>query len=371
MMALFSPILWAQIKKEFICVWSDKRARMSLILPPILQLFLFSFAISLDVKNVDLAILDMDGGRWSQEMVSTLDHAQFVGKIHIVHSQHELEERIETGKSLAAINIPQDFSEKIYSGQKANAQVIIDGRRANSGQIVYAYIQSIAGNLGTNTEAILKQTPQTSAIRYWFNPSLIYQWFVVPSLAAILVTMSALVLTSGSISRERELGTFDQLLVSPANYIEIIIAKTTPALIISPIMGLAMVGAAIFLFGVPFRGNFPLLVLSIYIHVFAVVGIGLIISAFAETQQQALLGAFTIMVPMMLLSGFSTPIENMPIYMQYIAELIPNKHQILVVQGSFLKGQGFMDIFHNMWPLIAIGIVGTTTATLVLRSKLQ
>lgn len=366
---LFSPILRAQIVKEILCTLRDPRSRMSLIVPPILQLVLFAFAVTLDVSNVNIGVLDMDGGRHSQEFVTTLNQAKFVGNLYVVHSQKELEDQIETGKTIASINIPQGFSAKIGNRETAIAQVLIDGRRANSGQIVYSYIQAIASNMGAS--ATLPQGPQPSSIRYWFNPSLIYQWFTVPSLAAVLVTMTALGITSMSIARERELGTFDQLLVSPANYVEIIIAKTMPALIIAPIMGLMMIFAAIFLFGVPFNGNFPLLVLCIYIHIFAVVGIGLIVSAISQTQQQAILGMFTIAVPMMLMSGFSTPTENMPQFMQYIAEAIPNKHTLLILQGSFLKGQGFADIFRNLWPLILTGFIGLSAATIIVRNRLQ
>jgi ABC-2 type transport system permease protein len=366
---LFSPILRAQIVKEVLCTLRDPRSRMSLIVPPILQLVLFAFAVTLDVTNVNIGVLDMDGGRYSQEFVTTLNEAKFVGKLYIVHSQKELEDQIETGKTIASVNIPQGFSAKIIGGGTATAQVIIDGRRANSGQIVFSYIQAIVSNIGAN--AVPANRLQPSSIRFWFNPSLIYQWFTVPSLAAVLVTMTALGITSMSIARERELGTFDQLLVSPANYVEIIIAKTMPALIIAPIMGMMMVFAAIFLFGVPFKGNFLLLVLCIYVHIFAVVGIGLIISAISQTQQQAILGMFTIAVPMMLMSGFSTPTENMPLFMQYIAEAIPNKHTLLILQGSFLKGQGFADIFTNLWPLIVTGIVGLSAATIIVRNRLQ
>lgn len=368
---LFSPTLRAQIGKELLSVLRDPRSRMGLIIPPILQLLLFTFAVTLDVKNVNIAVFDQDGGRWAQELSMTLEHAGFVGKVHYVHSQKQMEEEIETSKSIVVVNIPAGFSTKLTNHEPAQIQILADGRRANAGQIVVGYIGAIAQTIGVNTQAMITNMPQAGIIRYWYNPTLNYEWFVVPSLAAILVTMTALSITSMSIARERELGTFDQLLVSPANYIEIMIAKTMPALIIAPIMGLMMIGAAVFVFQIPFTGSFPILILSIYIHIFAVVGIGLIVSAIAETQQQAILGMFTITVPMMLMSGFSSPTENMPKIFQIIAEAIPNKHTLLILQGSFLKDQGIEQIFENLLPLIITGIVGLGAATIIVRGKLQ
>lgn len=370
-MKLFSPILRAQIIKEILLVFRNPKARMGLIMPPLMQLFIFSFAVTLDVNNVNIAVYNQDNGAYSQEFVSTLSKAGFVGEFKTVHSQKELEEEIETGRVLAAINIPQDFSNKIISKHHSNAQVLIDGRRANAGQIVFAYIQAIASTTGGHLTLQAPKGIDAGSIRYWFNPSLIFQWFVVPSLAAILVNTSALGISSMALATEREMGTFDQLLVSPANYIEIIIAKAVPSILLAPLLALFMVFVAIVFFRIPYTGNFVLMVLSLYVHVFACVGIGLCISAICNTQQQAIMAMFTIMVPMMLMSGFSSPVENMPHFMQILAEAIPNKHILLILQGSFLKGQGFFDIIHQLWPLVLIGVVSMSSAIIILRSKLQ
>lgn len=370
-MKIFSSILRAQIIKEILLVFRDPKARMGLIMPPLIQLFIFSFAVTLDVNNVNIAVYNQDNGSYSQEFVATLSKAGFVGKFTNVHSQKALENEIETGRVLAAINIPPDFSKNIITKHYANAQVITDGRRANAGQIVFAYIQAIASQIGGKLTLQSQKNLEAGSILYWFNPSLIYQWFVVPSLAAILVNTSALGISAMALASEREMGTFDQLLVTPANYIEIIIAKSVPSIILAPLLAFFMVFVAIVFFRIPFTGNFLLMIIAIYVHVFACVGIGLCVSAICNTQQQAIMGMFTLMVPMMLMSGFSSPTENMPQFMQIIAEAIPNKHILLILQGSFLKGQGLFDIFHQLWPLIAIGAVSMSSAVIILRSKLQ
>ena len=370
-MKLFSPTLWAQIIKELLCVLRDKQARVGLIAPPLMQLFIFSFAVTLDVKNIDIGVYDMDGGAYAQEFVSSIAASKFVGKIVAVHSQEEIEQSIVNGKNLVGIIIPQNFSRDIINKTPPKIELIVDGRRANAGQIVVSYIETIANSMGVFTKTAVDKNPDRTGIRYWFNPTLNYFWFVVPSLAPLLVSISALGVTSMSIARERELGTFDQLLVSPATYLEIIIAKAMPAMIIGPPLGMFMVFAALTFFGVPFTGNFFLLLLSLFVHVYAVIGLGLIISAFSQTQQQAILGVFTIMVPMVLMSGFATPYENMPQFLQDIALSIPNLYTLRIVQGLFLKGQGFMDVLPSLISLMIIGTLSLTASYFIVRNKLQ
>lgn len=370
-MKLFSPILRAQIIKEILCVLRDPKARIGIIVPPILQLLIFSFAVTLDVKNVNLAIFDMDNSAYSQELVSALNEAQFVGKMVIVHNQSEIEERIEDGKSLVGVTIPQDFSKNLTNKEPAQIQVIIDGRRANSGQLVASYIDMAASNLGAYTQTKIDKLKDRVGVRYWFNPTLNYFWFVTPSLVPIMVTISAMGISSMSISREREMGTFDQLLVSPANYIEIVIAKLAPSMIIGPFLGLVMTLAAMFVFGVPFTGSFITLIIALFLHSFAVASIGLIISSFADTQQQAILGMFSLAAPMILMSGFATPIENMPQFLQFLANGIPNKHILIIVQDLFLKQQGFAGVEDKLIALLIIGAISSLSAMLIVRSKLR
>ena len=374
--------LRAQIIKELLCLLRDPKSRMVLVGPPLIQLFVFSFAVTLEVRNVDVALLNHDGGGASIELIQQIEASDLVRRVHLAHSEVEVARLIDTQQVLAGLIIPEDFSRRIAAGGSGTAQIIVDGRKANAGQIALGYLQSIAGNAAMtvrpapgngagNGAGTVAGTGQMAVVRHWFNPNLIYRWFVVPSLAGILVTLIALMVTALSIARERELGTFDQLLVSPSTPIEIIIAKTIPAFLVGTALAAVMMGAGIFIFGIPFTGSFGLLLLCLMLFILSLVGFGLMISSVCSTQQQAILGTFTVVVPAILMSGFATPVENMPRLLQWLAQGIPLKHFLIILQGSFLKALPPADIFANAWPMAVIAAVTLTLATLFVRSKLQ
>ena len=248
--------------------------------------------------------------------------------------------------------------------------MLVDGRRSNSGQITTAYLTTIAADIGAEVQPDAQATTPV-LVRHGFNPNLVYRWFIVPGLTGILALFSALLITSLSIARERELGTFDQLLVSPTSTPEIIVSKSLPALVIGTALGLFMVAAGVFLFRIPFTGSFLLLLASLVLFIASVVGIGLMISAVSMTQQQAILGAFAIGVPAVLMSGFATPVENMPLVLQWLAQAIPLTHFLVIVEGSFLKGMPATDIAANLWPLALIALVTLTAAISFVRGRLQ
>lgn len=362
--------LRAQFIKEVLSILRDPRSRMVVFVPPLLQLLVFAFAATLEVRNVDIAVHNQDAGRWSQELVTRLDRAGFVNQIHHVTNSQELLGLIDQGKVIAALDIPVDFSRAIAAGDSGEVQVLVDGRRSNSGQITVGYLSAIAAEVGAEVNPGAGPAAPV-VVRNWFNPNLIYRWFIVPGLSGILAFFSALLITSLSIARERELGTFDQLLVSPTSTPEIIISKSLPALAIGTLLGLMMIAAAIVLFQIPFNGSFWLLLISLMLFILSVVGIGLMISAISATQQQAILGAFAIGVPAVLMSGFATPVENMPTLLQWLAQAIPLTHFLIIVQGSFLKALPLSDILASLWPLAIIALVSLTMATVFVRGRLQ
>ena len=363
--------LRAQFIKEALSILRDPRSRMVVFVPPLLQLLVFAFAATLEVRNVDIAVHDQDAGRWSHELVTRLDSAQFINEVHHVTSSQELRGLIDRGKVIAALDIPVDFSRAIAAGRSGEVQVLVDGRRSNSGQITVGYLSSIAADVGAEVSSDAVPSAPVVVVRNWFNPNLTYRWFIVPGLSGILALFSALLITSLSIARERELGTFDQLLVSPTSTPEIIISKSLPALAIGTGLGLLMMGAAVGLFRIPFSGSFWLLLASLVLFILSVVGIGLMISAISATQQQAILGAFSIGVPAVLMSGFATPVENMPTLLQWLAQGIPLTHFLIIVEGSFLKAMSPGDILASLWPLALIALVSLTMATVFVRGRLQ
>lgn len=361
--------LKAQIVKEMLSVLRDPKSRVILVAPPLIQLLIFAFAATLEVNNVTIALYDRDHGKSSFELVARIAAADFVGRVDRVGSPRELHEAIDQGRAIAALEIPEGYSSDLAAGRGAEVQVILDGRRANAAQVTLGYLETLTGSL--DSEPGGASASETSVVRHWFNPNLIYRWFVVPSLAGILTTFIALLLTALSIARERELGTFDQLLVSPTTPLEIVVAKVVPALVIGAALASLMFAAAIFGFGIPFAGSFPVLFLSLILFMLSVVGLGLMLSSVCQTQQQAILGTFALAVPMVLMSGFATPVGNMPLVLRWVAEAVPLKHFLIITQGSFVKAMPVSEVLVNAWPMVLIALVTLSAATLVVRSKLQ
>ena len=361
--------LQAQVIKEFLSVLRDPKSRFVLIVPPLIQLFVFAFAATLEVKNIDIALLNRDAGGASIELVQQLAASDLVRHIHPARNADEVARMIDAQEVIAAIVIDDHFSRDVAAGRGGTAQLIIDGRRANAGQITQTYLQSIAAQTGRSLSGATNG--DMVRVRHWFNPNLIYRWFVVPGLSGILTTFIAMLLTALSIARERELGTFDQLLVSPCTPMEIILAKMIPAFFISVLLATLMIGAAVFWFAIPFAGDFGLLFLCLMLFVLSLIGIGLMVSSFCATQQQAIMGTFSIVVPTVLVSGFATPVDNMPRFLQWVAECVPLKHFLIILHGCFLKELPPGEVLANAWPLAVIALVSLSLAVLFVRARLQ
>jgi ABC-2 type transport system permease protein len=365
--------LLASILKEMRLFMRDPRVRAMLFGIPVMQVTIFGLAATLEVRHVDLAIINDDAGRWSREMVARVSSASFIGSVVYPDDMVDFTARLERRQVLLGLHFPADFSRDVAAGRPAKLQVLVDGRRANAGQITFSYLSAIAAELGVELARAGLEVidPPSADVRHWFNPNLDYRWFMVPNLAASLSMIIALMITSLSISRERELGTFDQLLVSPSTPLEIILSKTIPALLAGGIVGIIIVGVAIFGFGIPFYGSFALLFGAMFPFVLSVVGVGLVISSLANTQQQAVLGIFLVLTPLIMISGFATPVENMPEFLQYIAQASPLKHFLIIVQGSFLKSMPAADVWSNVWPMLIIAAVTLTIATVFVQRRLQ
>lgn len=347
----------ALIVKELLTLVRDPKSRTLLIGPPILQLLIFSFAATLEVKNVSLAVMNEDAGRHGYEVVQRLSGSPTFTDFFFVREQAAVARHVERQTVLAAVHIPQDFSRNIEAGEQAGLQIILDGRRSNAAQIVSGYITQLVTEYGRELERGGKAR-QTLVVaeRNWFNDNLLYIWFTVPSLVGILSMILALVVTALSVARERELGTFDQLLVSPLSPLEILAGKTVPAVIVGVAEGLLIWFIGVAAFGVPFTGSFFLMLFTIVLFIMSIVGVGLFISAIAKTQQQAILGAFVFLVPAVCLSGYASPVENMPEWLQRATWLNPLKHALITMKGLFLKDMPFVDVWANTWPMLLIGL---------------
>ena len=274
---------------------------------------------------------------------------------------------------IAAVQIGPSFSRDIEAGLPTDIEVILDGRKSNASQIVGGYLDQIVTGLAADTPA--GQRSASGAIdivpRNWFNPNLIYQWFMVPNLIASIALVIGLIVTALSIARERELGTLDQLMVSPLRTSEIILGKLTPPMIIGLFNITLYILAAVFFFEVPLRGSLLFLYGGAILYLAAVVGIGLFISAMAMTQQQAILGAFLFMVPATLLSGFATPIDNMPTWLQPVTLINPLRYFLVIVNGVFLRDLPIGEVVKNAVPLALIAVGTLSAASWLFRRRLE
>ncbi|CDR35090.1 ABC-type transporter, permease subunit [Criblamydia sequanensis CRIB-18] len=363
----------ALVVKELWSLLRDKKSRTVLILPPLVQLLVFAFAATLDVKNVSIGFLNRDSGSLSFDLLQRFRGSPTFQHIYYFSSDEELKEAIDTQKVIAALYLDEEFTKNILAERGASLQSILDGRKSNSSQIVQGYIGRIVDEFANDVRKKLNLSKPVSKIIgiNWFNPNLIYSWYTVPSLCAILTMVVSVLVTALSIARERELGTFDQLLVSPLTTYEILLGKTIPAVILAFLEGNLILAAAFFVFDIPFNGHLLLLYPSMLIFILAVVGVGLFISSLSKTQQQAILGSFVFISPSTILSGFATPIENMPLFLQKLTLLNPLRYFLVIVKGVFLKDMGIPVIIENTWPLMLIALVTLTASSLLFKSKLE
>ncbi len=363
--------LGAMILKELWASLRDPKQRMTLILPPILQLLIFSYATTLDVRRVDIAVLDRSAGVHAQEFVRRVAASPTFRSVTPVRSPEQLRWMIDNRRVIAAVIIEPGFDRMVTQGKPAQIGVVLDGRRSNAGQIVGGYLSRIAAGMGAEA------TPRASArgsgiiVTHWYNPSLDYLWFTIPSLIAMIVAVGALALSSQSVARERELGTFDQLMVSPLTVWQILVGKMMPPFMIGVANGLLYWLLAYPLFGVPFTGSFALFLVALCAYSLSLVGMGMFVSALCKTQQQAFLGSFVVMVPLMLLSGYAAPVENMPDWLQVVSLADPMRYFLVIVQGLFLKAMPASAVLDQLWPLMVIAVSTLLAAAWLFRARME
>jgi ABC-2 type transport system permease protein len=355
--------------KELLAILRDPKSRISILAPPFIQLLVFASAATLDVKNVPIGILNRDNGNEAFEFVQRFHGTPFFSKIYYLDSVEEIAPFMDNKKGVMVVSIDQDFSQKLDEHLPVQVQLILDGRKSNTAQILSGYTASIVEQFNRDFLAKEEIPPQNVELvpRFWFNPNAIYTWFNIPSLVCTLTMLACLVATTQSIARERELGTFDQLLVSPLTSREMLIGKTIPGILVGMFEGCFLMGVGILTYDVPFTGSLLLFFLSQFIFVCAISGVGLFISSMCYTQQQAMLGTFAFMVPSVLLSGFATPIENMPVWLQPVTYLLPMRYMLVNTKGIFLKALPADMALANIWPMALIAACTLSIAALFFR----
>ncbi len=363
--------VFALIVKELLAVLKDRKSRMVLIGPPLIQLMVFGYAATFDLDHVPIAIYDEDPSAASRDLIARFTGAPVFQEVASLPSAHDIDALIDARRVAMVLSIGRNFTRDLLRHRPARVQVIVDGRNSNTALLILGYANSIIADFD---QAWMRDhgrppLPAVLDMRARYNPSLSSQWFIVPGIVAVLTQVVVLLVIGLSVAREREAGTFDQLLVTPMRQIDILLGKGLPGLLIGGIEASVIILAAILWFHVPLRGSLPALYLGLFLFIAAVVGIGLMISSLAVTQQQALLGAFLFMVPSITLSDFATPIANMPPLIQDLTQVNPMRHFLAVVRGVFLEGATLSSLWSHYWPMALVAAASLAAAGWLFRKR--
>jgi ABC-2 type transport system permease protein len=353
--------------KEFIQLRRDRWAIIRLLLPPIIQLLVFGYAATFEVNHVATAILDFDHSQESRELTSRFIGSGRFELVKEPSNRGEIRDLIDSSSISVALQINPQFAEKLRKGENAPLQVIVDGTNSNTALISLGYINEIAtrfaqdyqndrlNRIGPRYGILMPQVEMQ--LRPWYNPDLNSRWFFVPGIIGSLTLMTIVNLTSFAIVREREIGTLEQIMVTPIRPIEFILGKTLPFFIIGllQVALIALIGTL--WFEVPFRGNPFVMLLGTSLFLISTLAAGLLISTVCSTQQQAFASGFFYLTPAFTLSGFAFPITSMPPAMQWLTYLDPLRYYLVVLRGTFLKGTGIAILWPQMLAMTVLGIV--------------
>lgn len=347
-MSLFSWIRFRQmVKKEARQLLRDPKAKPLLLVSPIVQFTLLAYATTTDVEHIKTIIVDQDRSADSRALVQAYSSTGYFEIIDNTLRLERIPEALDRGEAMVGIVIPPGMSADLRSGRGARIQALIDGSDASVATVAQSYVGQIASSFGVKASGMIR--PKAGAelrARAWFNPSLESRLFNVPAIMGTLMLTTCLMLTTMTLVREREIGTLDQLLVSPVNSLEIMLGKMTPVMGVGLFHLMIFVSLTLFHFGVPFRGNPLSVALAAFLYLLASMAIGLLISAVSATQQEAFMLMILCMLPTIILSGFLSPIETMPKSFQMFTLINPVRHFLDIMRGVFLKGTGIVEL----WP---------------------
>ncbi|MCC6124987.1 MAG: ABC transporter permease [Pirellulales bacterium] len=359
--------------KEFIQVFRDPRMRMVIFVIPCFQMLVIGYAVSTDVKHVRTAVYDLDESRQSRDLVAAFSRSGYFDVVEHIADERRIREILDRGEATAVLRLQHGFAGDLLAGRTAELQVLVDGTDSNTANIVLGYAVKIA-QAYSEKMLVRRFERRLGAIRIpgrielesraWFNENLESRNFYVPGVLVIIVTLMTLLLTSMSVVREKEIGTMEQIMVTPITPVEFILGKTVPFAIIGYAVVFLVTSIAVFWFEVPMRGNFGTLLFGAGLYILTMLGAGLFISTISGTQQQAMISTFFFFFPAMLLSGFAFPIANMPEPVQWLTLVNPLRYFLIIIRAIFLKGVG-LEI---LWPnFLALGLMAATMLTLSVR----
>ncbi|MCK9614912.1 MAG: ABC transporter permease [Candidatus Omnitrophica bacterium] len=374
---MFERVL-AILTKEFKQIFRDPRMKTVIFVTPLVQILLFGYAANKDINYVPTGILDRDNTVESRELIRRFIYSKYFIPEHYIYTEKEQNSLLDKGKVTVVIHIDRGFGRNINAGKDAQVQLAFDGTDSNTAMIVMGYANTIVSEFQYD---LMKQKAialgEIVAIpnvdlkdRAWFNGNLISRNYYLPGVIATIVTMMSLLLTAMAIVKEKEIGTMEQLIVSPIKPIELIVGKLLPFAVIALVQITLITILGVLWFHVPLRGNLLLLLFSTCIYLFTTLGIGLFISTVSSTQQEAMMSVFLFYMPTILLSGFAYPIANMPVVIQYSTFLNPLRYFMVVIRGIFLKGVGLDILWTQLVPLLVIGMLVISFSTFKFRKSL-
>lgn len=353
------------VRKEFLQVLRNPRMRVLLVVPPVMQLMIFGFAANLDIENARIAFFDRDNTPLSRSLRAAFDASPYFEVAEDIDTEAQLQHSLDSGKVLAAIRVLPGFARDVARGSQAQVQVLVDGTNSNNASIVSGYANRLIGGFLQNSSQNLTET------RVWFNPELKSRYYFIPGVAMNILTIITMMLTALALVREREIGTMEQLMVSPLAPSELIIGKTLPFVVIGFVQFFLILAVAKLVFSVPIRGSIPLLIVAVALYLLTTLGSGVLISTISKTQQQAVLSVFLYFMPVFMFSGFTFPVRNMPPGVRWIADINPQRYFIDILRGVFLKGSGIDVLWEPMAILALIGILVLGTSILRFHRQLD
>ena len=372
MLAALLRIL-ALTRKELLAVLKDRRARMSLLVPAVVQALVFGYAATYDLNHVPYAVIDRDHSASSHELLAGIDGSGLFERVAALSSIAELARYIDSRRALLVLQIPSDFERRLMNGSGAEVQVIADGRNSNTAGTALGYLGSIVDSFNADWRQAhaLEAAPVRVVSRAWYNPNLETRWNMIPGLIGTLTLIQTMMLTAMSVAREREQGTFDQLLVTPFRPYEIMAGKAMPSMLVGTIQATGVLLVAQLWFRIPFAGSYLTLYSGLLLFLLAAIGIGLLVSSVAATMQQAMLYSMLLIMPFSLLSGLTTPLRNMPLALQYFTALNPLRYAIDVARRVYLEGVGLPLLWPDLWPLAVLAAVTLGAASWMFSHRMQ
>ncbi|MGI3168006.1 ABC transporter permease [Pseudooceanicola sp. C21-150M6] len=358
----------ALIRKELLALFKDPSNRALLFAPALMQTLLFGYGATFDLNHAPFAVLDHSNSAASREVIARIEGTGVFTRVADLQNSDQIADPIDSGEALAVLVFPHRFEADLAAGGPAPVQVILDGRNSATAGLASAQLATIVAQF--NADQLGATAPVRLIRRAWYNPNFQSRWHLMPAMIASLSMLQTLLLAALSVAREREQGTFDQLLVTPLAPTQILIGKALPSIVVGLVQSLIIFLIILLWFRIPMAGSVWLLFGGLLVFTTASVGIGLSVSAVSVTMQQAMLYTFMLMMPLMLLSGLLTPIGNMPQILQWVTYANPLRFGIDIVRRVYLEGAGLHEVAHSFVPLLIVAAVTLPAAAWLFRHRL-